>query len=276
MQTNKPRLHCGVCLFAFILVSPLKIYYGCIHKLLHMAFFSHFRNVSETDKEKAVEKLIRDSTPDYDFFLMVTLSVLMATSGLLLDSAAVVIGSMLIAPVLYPFLSLSLGMVMSDHKLISRSIYTVLKSFGIGVVAAIIVTLLFLPDQRELTFEIFLRTNPSLISLLVAIVSAIAVSVALVRPGLNASLPGVSVSVALIPPLAAMGIGIAWLDLEIIRGSILLLSLNILGVVFASLVSFSILNLYVKRKVAKQTIKQEEKRVEREVEKAEELKNEDE
>ena len=238
-----------------------------------MNFTGHFRNVSDTDKSKAVEKLIQDSTPDYDFFLLVTLSVLMATSGLLLDSAAIVIGSMLIAPVLFPVLSLSLGIVMSDHKLMSRSVYTILKSVVIGIISAITITLLFAPTTKELSFEIFLRTNPSLLALLVSIVAGIAVSVTLVRPKLSATLPGVAISVALIPPLATIGIGIAWFDWSVISGSFVLFLLNIIGIVFASLVSFSILNLYVKRNVAEQTIEKEEKRVEREEKKAERLAN---
>lgn len=240
-----------------------------------MAFFAQFRNVSETAKSGAVEKLIEDSTPDYDFFLLVTLSVLMATAGLLLGNTAIVIGSMLIAPVLYPILSLSLGMVMSDHKLISRSVYTILKSFGIAIGAAVAVTLLFSPTAQELNLELLLRTDPNLLSFLVAIISGIAVSVTLVRPELNATLPGIAVSVALIPPLATIGVGLAWLDLTLVSGSALLLLLNVIGIVFASLASFSLLNLYVKRAVAEKTIAKEEKRVEKEAEKAEELKKED-
>jgi len=119
-----------------------------------MSLLAHFRNVSEADKSKAVAKLIADSTPDYEFFFMVVLSVLMATFGLLIDSPAIVIGSMLIAPILYPILGFSLGMVMSDHALIARSSYTVLKSFTFGVVAAAFATLFISPGNGELTSEI--------------------------------------------------------------------------------------------------------------------------
>ncbi|HEY4502230.1 MAG TPA: TIGR00341 family protein [Candidatus Paceibacterota bacterium] len=240
-----------------------------------MSFFAHFRNVSDADKGKAIEKLIKDSTPDYDFFLMITLSILMATAGLLLDSTAVVIGSMLIAPVLYPILSLSLGMVIADHKLISRSIYTILKSFAIGIVAAIIVTLLFMPVANVIPFEILLRVNLSLLAFVVSIISGIAVSVALVRPDLNATLPGVAVSVALMPPLATIGIGIAWLNWHIVTGSIVFLTFNIIGIVFSSLASFSLLNLYVKRGVAQETIAKEEDRVQKEEARVKEVKAED-
>ena len=81
-----------------------------------MSLFTHLNTLSDEDKSKAVEKLITDSTPDFDFFLLMTLSMLMATFGLLIDSAAVVIGSMLIAPLLSPIFSFSLGIVMRRQQ----------------------------------------------------------------------------------------------------------------------------------------------------------------
>jgi uncharacterized hydrophobic protein (TIGR00271 family) len=237
-----------------------------------MSFFSQFANVAEVDKTAAVEKLIKNSTPEYSFFFMVVLSILMATFGLLIDSAAVVIGSMLIAPILYPILSLSLGVVMSDHNLISRSLYTVLKSVSFGVSAAAIATIIFAPEKL-VTAEILQRTTPSMLYLFVAIVSGIAVAFAYARPQLSEAFPGVAVSVALIPPIAVVGIGIAYVDFEIVRGAAVLFLLNIIGVVVASTMSFSLLNLYTKKKVAEDTIKKEEKRVEKEEEKAEKIAN---
>lgn len=226
-----------------------------------MSFLGHFRNVKESYKAAAIDKLIRNSTPDYDFFLMVILSVLMATAGLLLDNVTVVLGSALIAPVLYPILSLSLGMTMADYKLIGRAFYTIVKSAAIGIVTAFVITLLFEPVMEEVPFEIILRTGPSLLTFMVAITAGIAVSVALVRPDLNATIPGLAISVALIPPLSTIGIGLAWLDWNIMSGAVVLFVLNVLGIVFASLASFSLLNLYVKRDVAKEVVQEEDARV---------------
>ena len=85
-------------------------------------------DLTEKDKAKAIEDLIYNSSPRQDFFLMVVLSVLMATFGLLLNSPTIIIGSMLVAPILFPIMGLSMGIVMVDSKLISRSIRTILKS----------------------------------------------------------------------------------------------------------------------------------------------------
>jgi uncharacterized hydrophobic protein (TIGR00271 family) len=219
--------------------------------------------VSEADKSRAVEKLIKDSTPDFDFFYLIILSVLMATFGLLIDSVAVVIGSMLIDPMLYPVLSLSLGVVMSDYRLIRRSFYTIFKSSGFGIVAAIVATIfLSSPGLEDVGGEILARTNPSLLYFGVAVVAGLAVSYSLVKPGLNETFPGVAVSVALIPPLAVVGIGLAKVSWAIISGAFVLFVVNILGIIFAGMLSFSLMNLYVKRKVAAAAIREEDKRVE--------------
>jgi uncharacterized hydrophobic protein (TIGR00271 family) len=226
------------------------------------SLFAHFRNVSDADKSKAIEKLVKDSTPDYDFFFMVALSVLMATVGLWIDSSAVVIGSMLIAPILYPILSLSLGISMNDLKLMSRSLYAIFTSMTLGILAAAAVTLAFASNYTIYTAEILDRTEPSLLYFIVAIVSGIAVSFALVRPELSETLVGIAVSVALIPPLAVVGIGVAKLDWFIISGSAILFLVNIVGIIFASMVSFSLLNLYSKRYVAETAIQRENQRIE--------------
>ncbi|MBU1160064.1 DUF389 domain-containing protein, partial [Patescibacteria group bacterium] len=79
---------------------------------------------------------------------------------------------------------------------------------------------------------------------------------------LNETLPGIAVSVAIIPPLAVIGIGIAKLNWAVISGSFLLLLINILGIIFASMIIFSLMNLSVKKKVAQEVAKKEDKKLE--------------
>lgn len=231
----------------------------------NMSFLAQIDNLSETDKSRAVKQLITESTPDFDFFFLVVLSVIMATFGLIIDSVSVVIGSMLIAPILSPILSISLGIVMSDGKLFWRSILTVLKASIIAIIAAVFATLLFKSLLSDgLTYEIISRTKPSIVYFFIAVVSGFAVSYTLVKPDLSETLPGIAVAVALIPPLSVIGIGIGMFDGEIVIGSLGLYLLNILGIVLAGLVSFSLMNLYGKRKVAERMIEKEEERIEKE------------
>lgn len=228
--------------------------------------FGHIRAVSETEKSTAVKKLIEASTPDFDFFFLVILSVLMATFGMLENSAAVVIGSMLIAPVLFPMLSLSASVVMSDYSLIQRASVTLLKALILGVAASTVATLFFGVGQ-ELTSESLLRTEPTLISIAIAIVAGFAVAYTLVKEKLSETLPGIAVAVALIPPLAVIGIGLANFNWGVVAGASVFLLVNVIGIVFASMLVFSLMNLYVKRDVAVRAADKADKAAEKEAEK---------
>lgn len=159
---------------------------------------------------------------------------------------------------------------MSDIKLISRSFYTILKSVAFGAIAAALVTLLFSSQFTEITPEITSRIQPTLPYVVIAIIAGLAGSFALVKPQLSETLPGIAISVALIPPIAVVGIGLARFNWTIISGSLLLFLVNTIGVVFASMITFSLMNFYVKRGEANETVEKEDRKMEREKRKAEE------
>jgi uncharacterized hydrophobic protein (TIGR00271 family) len=231
-----------------------------------------FRNLTNKDKSSAVERLIKGSTPSQDYFFMIILSILTATFGLLLNNVAVIIGSMLIAPMLYPVLSLAMGINMSDSKLISRSLFTVLKSFTYGIAVSALATLLFSNHFDHVSSEIALINQPSLSYAAIAVIAGLAGSFALVKPQLNETLPGIAISVALIPPVAVTGIGMAKINLSLISGGLLLFLVNSVGITLAGTITFSLMNFYVKRTEAKETVKKEDQKVERVVKKVEKSK----
>ncbi|NQV90029.1 TIGR00341 family protein [Candidatus Uhrbacteria bacterium] len=235
-----------------------------------------FSTLTEQGKTTAVKRLIEDSTPRDDFFLLAILSVLMAVFGLLLNSPAVIIGSMLIAPLLSPILGISLGIVMADTRLIFRSLLTLTKAVAWSIPSAAIATLLFASQaglSPELNPEILARTEPSILYLAVAVIAGLAASFALIKPNLNASLPGVAISVALIPPLAVTGIGLARFDWAMMTDSFILFLINAVSIIFASMVVFSLMNLYAKRPVAEKEIDKEDKKLEQEKQVAEQEAN---
>ena len=220
-----------------------------------------FHSLTDKQKEKAVDELIIDSAPRHDFFLMITLAVIMATIGLILNSASIVIGSMLINPILSPILSLALGVTVSKTKIIAQSFYTVIKSIILTVVIATVVTLFFIGNIKPYSDEILQRTEQSIAFLIIAIVSGLAASFARIKPNLNDSLPGVAISVALMPPLAVVGIGIATLNLKIAIAALTLFTFNIFGIIFASMFIFSYMNLYMIRDAAAETLEEENKKI---------------
>jgi uncharacterized hydrophobic protein (TIGR00271 family) len=231
-----------------------------------------FSSLTEKDKNDAIKRLIDSSTPRDDFFLMTVLAILMATLGLLVNSVAIIIGSMLIAPILSPILSISLGIVMADTKLILRSMLTLGKALLWAIAGSAIFTLLFASQAgltHALNTEIISRTEPTVINIVIAVVAGLAASFALIKPQLSETLPGVAISVALIPPLAVTGVGLARLEWAVMTDSLILFLINVVAIIFASMTVFSLMNLYVKRPLAERAIEKEDKKLEKEKKKAE-------
>lgn len=229
-------------------------------------FLSIFKNISSSDKNNAIKSLIEHSAPHKEYFLMVMLSVAMASFGLLLNNSIVLVGSMLIAPFLYAVLSVSLGIVMSDEKLLSHSMSVLLKSLMVSILVSLIIGAFF-PPEYENSYTLLERIYDRrhlFISTMVAGIAGFAATFSLVKPKLNESLPGVAISASLIPPLAAIGIGIAQLNWTVISGSSLLFLVNVGGIILASSVVLSLFGFYPKRRVAEKAIKEEEKLIRKE------------
>lgn len=238
-----------------------------------MSFISRFQAIDEKEKTRAVRQLIEESTSDFDYFLMLILSVLMSTFGLLAGSETIVIGAMLLAPLLAPVMGLALGTSMSHHPLILRSLSTIGYSILFAVGAAIIGSFLFSVGNLSggINSVILSRTEPSLLYFMVAIISGFAVAYTTVRPNLSATLPGVAVAVALIPPLAVLGVGITMLNPTVVAGSAVMFLINVAGIVFAGMVTFSLMDVHKKSYIAESTIKKENKRVEEEKKEVEKI-----
>ncbi len=173
------------------------------------------------------------------YIVLMFLSAILATVGLFLDSASVVIGAMLLAPLMQPIVSVSMGVLRSDQSLFSGAMRSVLIGVAIALLSAAAITLLL--PLETLTGEISARTSPSLLDLMVAIVSGIAAAYAQNNQKIIGSLAGVAIAVALVPPLATAGIGLGWLDLHVFYQAFLLFLTNFVGIVFAASLTFLVM-----------------------------------
>lgn len=233
-----------------------------------MTVFARFRALPDKDKAALVRKLVESGTPDFDYFYLIGLSTLMATLGLLLDSSAIVIGSMLIAPLMYPVLGVALGLVMmgDNISLLQRALKTLTKSLGAGLLLSVVAAFLFGSGAGGTfeTAEVMARTVPNHLHFLVAVVAGAAVAYMLARPEWNDALPGVAIAVALVPPLAAVGVGIAAGSATIISGAAMILFLNLFGIIAVAMIIFLLMNLSEKENIAESTIRREEEKLEEE------------
>lgn len=228
-----------------------------------------FRNLTEGDKSAAVERLVSHSSPRPDFFLMIVLSVAMATFGLLMGNESVIIGSMLIAPILYPLLSCALGIAMLDALLIGRSLYTLAKSIVLAVLVSAGITFVFFDKSVTEMQMLIARAEPTMLFVAVAVVAGFAASFALVKPQLSETLPGIAISVAMIPPLAVVGVGFALLDGVVVKNAFSLFGINAVGVIVVGAIVFALMKFVGKQRVAKHAIRKEDKKALREKKRAE-------
>lgn len=229
-----------------------------------------FSNVSEADKNAAIEAIIQHATPRKDFFLMLMLAVSMAAFGILLNSIVILVGSMLIAPLLYPILSLSLGIIVVDQQLMQRSIITIGKSIGYSVAAGFVIGLLFAPRTAALPLLIIATdASSSLIYAVVAAIAGFAAAFAMTKPYLNETLPGVAISVSLVPPLAAAGVALSFLNSAAFSAALLLFLTNVIGIVFSAMIVFALFRFSMKKTVTQEVVKQEEKVIQQETKKKE-------
>ena len=147
------------------------------------------------------------SIPSFGYFFMLGLASTIATLGLLSDSAPAIIGAMIIAPLMAPIMSLTFGVVIFDRQMIIRSVLSVVSG-AVPVVVFSYASVILL-GLRVAGSEILSRTSPSLIDLGVAMAAGGAAAFAYTRRSIMTSIAGVAIAVALVPPLAVTGIGLA-------------------------------------------------------------------
>ncbi len=213
-----------------------------------------FQDITEKDKVGVVQKLVEESAARPPQLFLLVASSLMAAFGLLQDNATAVIGSMLLAPLLAPILGFSMGVVMADGRLIAKALRTLGIYAALVIAAAAVVTFLFAFRGDPLGVEVLSRTSPSLFSAGIAVAAGAAVAYALMRPELSAAIPGVAIAVAVLPPLAVVGVTLARGRWDLVGGAFLLFLVNAAGIVFASMVIFSLMRIMLKRGVAEQTL----------------------
>ncbi|MCP4139525.1 MAG: DUF389 domain-containing protein [Chloroflexi bacterium] len=206
-------------------------------------WFRKFVPPVSRERRGEVRLNLRDSAqPDFEYFVLVVLSSMIATLGLLTNSGAVIIGAMLVAPLMSPIIGLGLGSLVGDEKLLKYAVSAIIRGAGIAVIISILLTWLnnALPfvTLQELPIEVLSRTSPSPIDLLIALAGGLAAAFALAQPSLSAALPGVAIATALMPPLGVVGIGIAMGRWEVAGGAFLLFITNAVTIAFASMLVF--------------------------------------
>lgn len=177
------------------------------------------------------------------FAALMTMSVLIAVMGLLADSTAVVIGAMLVAPLMNPVLGASAALVVGEPRQFFRQL-VVLAAGSVGAIGLAAGTSLAFPGSMDpLPAEILARTSPNMLDLGIALAAGAAGAYAQIRRAAADALTGVAVAVALVPPLAVVGVCLEIQEFSLAAGAFLLFLANVTGIVMSAALTFLVCGL---------------------------------
>jgi uncharacterized hydrophobic protein (TIGR00271 family) len=188
-------------------------------------------------KQDAITTIIDRARRDNDYYVLLIGSICIAIGAIFTDSIAVLIASMIIAPLASPILALGFGIAVGSKKLVLRASIMLMYSCVIALAIAAIVTLLFGKDRtadRYITFN-----SNHIIAVSVAVVSGIIAAYGTVKPKVSGAITGVAIAVSLMPPLVAVGINFTAGDTSQGYEAGLLFLLNVVGILLASIITYT-------------------------------------
>jgi uncharacterized hydrophobic protein (TIGR00271 family) len=190
--------------------------------------------LTQRARTDALRRVFLNGQPDWAsaFAVMLLLAAGIASFGLSQDSAATVIGSMVIAPLGQPMVALGAALVMGWARETGRLLTMILLG-AVAVTAVAFLLGVLLPDATP-TGQILARTAPDLRDLGVALLAGAAGAYAYVRDELSGVLPGVAIAVALVPPLATVGLMLEERHWVLARGALTLFTANLVGITVAA------------------------------------------
>ncbi len=219
------------------------------------------------------QRAIAGAEITFGYVLMVIISAFLATGGLLLNSPAIVIGSMCVAPFLGASRAVCIGGLFHNHKVMLGGLAKQLLGLvviGAGVAYALTSLLQASVPGIEITPEILLRAMPTMreavLSIIVAISAGVAASLSLTADPKIVETPwgqvvdaviGVEIAISLIPPASVIGIGLAFGQPNISYNAFLLMIVNVLGLdLFGSMFMLAFRGIRYKHLVMEKKIRQ--------------------
>lgn len=174
----------------------------------------------------------------YRFAVLQSLSVLIALFGLITNSAAVIIGAMLVAPLMRPVLGIAATLVTGRPVRQGASFLLVAVASAGSVFLAWAATAIMPLEFLSIPDEMLARTEPTLLDLGIALAAGAAGAYALIRREVSDALPGVAVAVALVPPLTTVGATLALGRPDLSVGALLLYLTNLTAIILIGAVVF--------------------------------------
>lgn len=200
---------------------------------------------------KLRQALLEESQFTQQYLILTIASCAIATLGLLIDSTAVIIGAMIIAPLMLPIRGFSFATLEGDIELLRVSSVAI----SLGTLLSLVVSWLVgvIVGLPEFGAEVISRTQPTLIDLSIALVAGAVSAYARIRPSIGDAIPGVAIAVALMPPLCVVGLSLSQGDWQSAWGAMLLYITNLTGINLACL-GIYVISGYARRSELSRTL----------------------
>lgn len=178
------------------------------------------------------------------FTILLFLSAVIATQGVIEDSTATVIGAMIIAPLMTPIVATTAALMMGKRRYAFRSFLVVAAgTLGVILVSAAFGFLAIHVVDFDTNSQITARVAPRVLDLIIALAAGTAGAFAMSRDDIADSIPGVAISIALVPPLCVVGIALSAAQWSDALGALLLFLTNFLSILLAGGAVFALLGL---------------------------------
>ena len=175
----------------------------------------------------------------FRFVMLMGFASAIASLGVIADSTAVVIGAMLVAPLLIPLMGVSLSLVMGWTDEVEQAGVVAIVGILVAVGTGFLVTaILGQSTDVDTNSEIASQISPTLLDLGIALAAGAAGAYALSRSDVSDALPGVAVAIALVPPLAVVGVTAQLGATTEALGALLLFGTNALAIVAMGALTF--------------------------------------
>ena len=166
-------------------------------------------------------------------------AIFIASIGLNMNSAAVIIGAMLISPLMTPIVGLGFGLAIFDTRLIKQSAEVLITQV---LVSLLVSTLYFwISPLSYASSELIARTSPTIWDVLIAIAGGIAGVIGSRKKEANNIVPGVAIATALMPPICTAGYGLANGNIRFLYGALYLFLINCAFIMLTNMVGTRIL-----------------------------------
>lgn len=194
------------------------------------------RRVSKRECDDLQASLEEEAQVDLTYLVLIIGSCAIATFGLLADSAAVIIGAMIIAPLMLPIRCLAFGALEGEARPIRKGVIAILLGTTIAVCMAYVLGVA--TGIADYGAEVWARSQPNLLDLGVAVTAGGISGFAKVQPKISSALAGTAIAVALMPPICVVGLGLAAGNWQLSEGAGLLYLTNLLGITLSCMVAF--------------------------------------